>query len=151
MRSSLTGTFSTISVAATVGRDIGNSSLLPIPLLKGQRLPSSCSLPVGGSWKSSCHASLYHGQKSLGIYATVSICETRGYVATARVARQLRMTERLVYRYQQSTALTDARFAREFLHQRKHILELLGPSEEGQHDVIKSRAPIVREVTQDVF
>src|SRR5215472_353801 len=51
---------------------LGNSLLLPAPLFEGQRLPPSRFLPVGGSWKSFCHASSYHGQKSLEIYATVS-------------------------------------------------------------------------------
>src|SRR5215472_15052736 len=51
---------------------LGNLLLLPALLLEGQRLPPSRFLPVGGSWKSFCHASSYHGQKSLEIYATVS-------------------------------------------------------------------------------
>jgi len=51
---------------------LGNWLLLPALLLERQRLPPSRFLPVGGSWKSSCHASPYHGQKSLAIYATVS-------------------------------------------------------------------------------
>src|ERR1700739_121898 len=51
---------------------LGNSLLLPALLFEGQCLPPSRFLPVGGSWKSFCHASPYHGQKSLEIYATVS-------------------------------------------------------------------------------
>src|SRR5215472_9622295 len=51
---------------------LGNLLLLPALLLEGQRLPPSRFLPVGGSWKSFCHAFPYHGPKSLEIYATVS-------------------------------------------------------------------------------